>query len=305
MKALTVVLSFLTIFSTFTNLFSKPTQPVNQIIKDKSFVSKFGFLPTAETDEVLRIKTHLEYVEQFLRNKKTEGISATLIENRNNLLNILHQYIVEENFPSNYDYEGQRLPCFIDKNGKICAVGYLIEKSAGRGVAEDINLRHKYDLIMEMNDESVNEWIERSGLTKAECAMIQPGYEYGYDNNPISTSYIIFSSAFIASSLTFSMLNAVNISKETKSIDIPIVGLTVGTAQIIYGAYNYPNKRNNSESEKVLSAVNIGIGASSVILSTIALLSKQKPEQKKVSWNLYPFRIKESAGVGIQFIVLN
>ena len=141
MKALTVVLSFLTIFSTFTNLFSKPTQPVNQIIKDKSFVSKFGFLPTAETDEVLRIKTHLEYVEQFLRNKKTEGISATLIENRNNLLNILHQYIVEENFPSNYDYEGQRLPCFIDKNGKICAVGYLIEKSAGRGVAEDINLR--------------------------------------------------------------------------------------------------------------------------------------------------------------------
>jgi hypothetical protein len=56
-------------------------------------------------------------------------------------------------------------------------VGYLVEKTAGRQLAEDINEKHQYEYISEMNDEIVDNWIANSGLTERECAMIQPTYE--------------------------------------------------------------------------------------------------------------------------------
>jgi hypothetical protein len=95
---------------------------------------------------------------------------------RNHLLDLLHDYWTKAVFPRNYDYKAERKPCFIDKDGTICAVGYLVEQTAGREAAETINFKHKYDVVMEMNDEMVDNWINKSGLTKEECAMIQPTY---------------------------------------------------------------------------------------------------------------------------------
>jgi len=44
------------------------------------------------------------------------------------------------------DYVPDRNPCSsIDRGGQICAVGYLIERSVGRGVAEGIAATHRLD----------------------------------------------------------------------------------------------------------------------------------------------------------------
>jgi len=118
----------------------------------------------------------LEYVEKFLREKNTNGLTKELKMKRVQLLDLLHNYWVSGIFPSNYDYPGIRIPCFIDKDGKICAVGYLIEKTAGIQIAEHINSKHKYQKILEMNDPLVNSWVTTSGLTLGECATIQPDY---------------------------------------------------------------------------------------------------------------------------------
>lgn len=150
--------------------------PINAVIGDISFVKKFDHIPIPATDENLRIQTHLEYAENLLRRQDVSNLSPKLQRRRSHLLDLLHEYWIRGVFPRNYDYKSQRKPCFIDKDGRICAVGYLVEQTAGRDAAETINAKHKYDLIEEMDDEMIDDWIKKSGLTKKEFATIQPQY---------------------------------------------------------------------------------------------------------------------------------
>jgi hypothetical protein len=163
-------------------------QTVNSILGDLSYVQKFGRTPNENTNEQIRIQTHLEFVESILRRRDVSKMPKALRENRNKMLNILHGYWIRAEFPVNYDYAGMRIPCFIDKDSRICAVGYLIEKTAGRAVAEKINTDFKYADIFEMKDPLVENWIASSGLTKLECAMIQPTYEYRNYQEPLAPS---------------------------------------------------------------------------------------------------------------------
>ncbi|HJW28324.1 MAG TPA: T9SS type A sorting domain-containing protein, partial [Saprospiraceae bacterium] len=138
-------------------------------------ISRFGHAPDANTNEDLRIQTHLSYVENLLRQKDVSNLPPAVREKRAHLLDLLHDYWQAGKFPRNFDYTDRR-PCFIDKNNTICAVGYLVEKTAGLEVAEDINKSHQYDDIFDMNDAVVNNWINESGFSKTEIAMIQPDY---------------------------------------------------------------------------------------------------------------------------------
>lgn len=151
---------------------------INPIIGDQSYILKYGEVPNEFTPDQIRIATHLEYAEFVLRSKDVSSMSAEQIQKRTHLLDLLHDYWTRGIFPTNTDETDERRPCFIDHTGTICAVGYLIEQTAGHDVAELINERFMYNEILEMNDPVVINWIEECGLTREECAMIQPGYSY-------------------------------------------------------------------------------------------------------------------------------
>jgi hypothetical protein len=153
-------------------------QPVNAIIGDTSYVLAFGNSPNVETDENVRINTHLAYVEDQLQNKIPNELTPEQRKSRKHLIDLLHNYRVNGIFPRNYDNPGERLPCFIDPDGRVCALGYLIEQTAGRSVAEQINQQHQYEYLLAINEPVVDNWIANSGLTTLECAMIQPTYDY-------------------------------------------------------------------------------------------------------------------------------
>jgi hypothetical protein len=167
--------AIITVLFTLFSLFACG-DPVNAVLGDESFRFYFGKYPDAQTSESLRISTHLRYVELLLLNAPVEHLSADKIRSRMRMLDLLHRYRLRGEFPSNYDHPGERRPCFIDKKNNICAVGYLIEQTAGRALANQINARHQYDLIENMNMPELNAWVEESGLTLQECAMIQPSY---------------------------------------------------------------------------------------------------------------------------------
>jgi hypothetical protein len=84
-------------------------------------------------------------------------------------------YIERGEFPRNHEVQGRR-PHFIDDDGRICAVGYLIEKTAGRATAEAINREHEWDFIGDIR--GIEAWVRASGLTVDELAMIQPSYGF-------------------------------------------------------------------------------------------------------------------------------
>ncbi len=270
-------------------------QTVNAVIGDISFLEKFGNQPNKETNEYIRLQTHLKYVEKILRSKDASNLTKEQKENRLKMLDLLNDYLAAGVFPKNYDYPDQRIPCFIDKDGNICAVGYLIEQTASRQIAEEINSKFKYKNLLAMNDQIVDSWVQSSGLTKEECAMIQPAYGPAPTDNYISPDYGISSSLIGGLNLSFNTINGIQISKGTNNKTVPILGLITGVGQITLGALNYPKEEMSingilvNQSKRNLSLINIGLGTSTLILSSWNLIANRKPKEKSLSWNIYSF----------------
>jgi hypothetical protein len=289
------------------------SQAVNPLIGDISYEKKFGCKPNSLTDNFLRIQTHLEYVEGILRKKDVSHLSVTLQKKRTNILNKLHQYWTKGIFPKNYDYPNQRKPCFIDKDENICAVGYLIEQTTSRQVAESINENYKYDYLLDMDDAVIDQWIVSNGLTKQECAMIQPTYggptpTNSYDN--VSPAYGISSSVISGLNVSLITMNGIQIGKGYKSPAFPIIGLVSGAGQIILGAAMWPTDHYDSwtgitysnNTQKTLCMTNIGIGTSTMILSTINLIINKKRPNATTQWNIYSYpTYNNEVGIGFSF----
>src|SRR4051812_11333295 len=87
---------------------SENRKTINTIIGDISFLEKFGHAPGLITDEELRIKTHLEYVEGDLRHKEVSGLSLELQQRRRQVVDLLRDYWQAGVFPRNYDYRNTR-----------------------------------------------------------------------------------------------------------------------------------------------------------------------------------------------------
>ena len=276
---------------------------VNAIIGDISYVQKFEQLPDENTKEQLRLQTHLTYVEELLQQKDLSQLSARQKNNRAHILRLLHQYRTNGIFPKNYEYQ-ERRPCFIDRDGAICAVGYLIEKTAGREVAEEINARHQYDYLLDMNEEMIAQWAETYGLSLEECAMIQPAYGWvppGGEtvNAPIEKGYGVASGMAIGVNVG---MNILNLSNRFKSINknFSYIGLATGATQLVMGLVNIKEDETqyaivgssrtiSYKSQNNLSYVNIAAGTTTMLTSVFNLLLNNKMKDRRNAFNLYSY----------------
>lgn len=299
MKAITFLLALttVTVFLGYTWGERDSGDTINPLLGDISFVAKFGTSPTASTDEDLRISTHLEHVERLLRNTDVPTLTPDLQARRAHLLDLLRDYRVTGIFPRNHDHPDSRVPCFIDRDGRICAVGYLIERTAGRQVAERINAKHKYDRLLAMNEPIVDDWIAASGLSKEECAMIQPTYgpPPSYNNNYIEPSYGIGTSVLGGINVSLNAINAIQISNGADRNAIAITSLFTGAGSIMYGVGMFPREigmgmyASTNESQKLLSMFNIGLGTTTMILGVWNLAKIEKRNKNAVAWNIYTY----------------
>lgn len=150
---------------------------INAVIGDLSYVDKTGAEPPPGADGDERVRIHLAFVHDLLSRRDISALPHELRQAREDHLARLREYIDAGVFPRNRAYLGENRPCFIDDDGRICAVGYLVERSAGRDVAERINAKFQYSFLGEMKLPELDDWIARSGLSPIELAMIQPEYE--------------------------------------------------------------------------------------------------------------------------------
>ncbi|MFT5822983.1 MAG: hypothetical protein ACI8ZM_004240 [Crocinitomix sp.] len=170
---------YLIILFSSTTLFAK-NQPVNSIIGDKGFEAIMGYHPNSNSNENLRVKCHLLYVSYVLRQKNCTHLSEKQQRKRVKALDLLQQYALAGKYPKNKSEKPARKPCFIDDEGTICAVGYLLESTQGRTVAEAVNNEYQYAEIYDMDVTFIADWAIENGLTLEECAMIQPTYSYDW-----------------------------------------------------------------------------------------------------------------------------
>ncbi|MEJ7601672.1 MAG: hypothetical protein WKG01_27470, partial [Kofleriaceae bacterium] len=147
----------------------------NHHLGDDSFVAAYGRGPRASDREQDRMTAHLVHVRARLASRPPTR--PALAARRSELLGYLDDYIANGQTPVNTQLPW-RSPVFIDEAGAICAVGYLIERSVGRALAERIAREHGHDYLEDIAAQmpDVQAWIGGSGLTLEELASIQPAY---------------------------------------------------------------------------------------------------------------------------------
>ncbi|MEP1304779.1 MAG: hypothetical protein ABJK11_01540 [Balneola sp.] len=275
---------------------------VNEVLGDISFIQKFGVEPEATTKEKLRLTIHLEYVEYKLRSADVTHLSTYLKTKRLQLLDYLKEYIEAESYPMNYHFPERRQSVFIDKNGNICAVGYLVERSVGRPIAEEINSKHKFSSIFDIEGSEFEQWVTESGLTKKELAMIQPAYQPPPNPEPVDKAYDVSTSILVGMNTTLSFINASRAVKGAESKKFPIVGLISGTGQLVLGIVNYPENNSVNKRERKLSLLNIGFGTLTIALSSYNLFKIKESREKSYAVRLKSFSLPQNnSGIGIGF----
>jgi hypothetical protein len=274
----------------------------------------FGKEPTEEIPEQVRIKTHLQYVEGILRNRPVDHLSEKQQRNRFNYLNHLREYYKAGEFPYNDGHPNARRPTFISRDGKICAVGYLIEKSLGREIVERINQKYKYAYITDIDTPVFKHWVESSGFTLRELAMIQPAYgpkvveTVDRTENSIELRYGVGSSVLASANALYHSNNPSNPWLFDDSSTNHWFGLAAGGGSLLLGALNLGNRSYKepigmdfgdpcygfycpplrkvnvtNHTRKAVSIVNMGVGLFTVLRAGYHLIKDTEPEGKTSS----------------------
>lgn len=131
-------------------------------------------VPASLNEENL-LKTHLRMVEESLRQAEPPGMEPEVRANRLKNLDSLHEYWTREASPVN-NLLPYRNPVFIDAENRICAVGYLMQKSGAMDLAVFLSKLNNTIYIRDIKSDAFDEWVRKSGLTLDELAWIQPAY---------------------------------------------------------------------------------------------------------------------------------
>lgn len=150
---------------------------INPVIGDESFVAAFGRLPTTFDDPRTRVVTHVGYAARTLRERDVSQLSQLQRARRMRVLDALDLYVAAGAFPDSETDHGL-LPTFLDPHSNVrCAVAHLVETTAGTAMMVELDRDHHNDYIADLaGDPRFVAWVETSGLTHEELAIIQPSY---------------------------------------------------------------------------------------------------------------------------------
>jgi len=282
---------------------------INAVIGDESYVEKYGMLPVDGIPDSIRIKIHLEYVEQKLRARPVEHLTRQQQTNRINHLNLLREYRKRGEFPHNDGHPAERRPTFIDENGNICAVGYLVEQTLGRETAEALNQHYKYAYLEDIDHPKFENWVEQSGLTKQELAMIQPAYDgrggIVIDDSKVNKNDI--GAVYGTASLLLNSANGLYLSNRSSdpwlfnnNQRFHWYGMATGVSSVVLGSLNLDNGRlstnrgrfcfgpgpcpdfrrvQSNHARTALSAFNIASGAATMVRAGYHLIFNSNSKQ--------------------------
>lgn len=294
----------------FQNQSKKQIQPINQVMGDAGYEYFYGKKPDTKTLDWVRIQAHLHYVEETLHQKNVATLSESQRENRKTALALLKNYWQRGSFPSNYDYQNERKPCFLDRDKVICAVGYLIQQTKGDAVVAEINQRYQYATIDDMQMPEIAAWATEYGFSLKELCMIQPTYApTPYENAYIDPKYGGWSAVVTGVGLSTNILNTMHLYKGNTHLAPSIIGIASGLTSFTMGAVKlksaYPIIGSGlGNASRNLAFFNLGFGAFTTSMSAFSLFA-HKPKDKRTSFHLYngaTIAQKPVLGLGINHV---
>ncbi len=132
-------------------------------------------LGPVEADRV-RLRQHFREVEQELLSADVSKLSPEQKRERQKNIERLRRYARAGVFPHNTGFPDKRVPFFIDRDGRACAVGALMIESGAKKLAEQISKNENNARVPDIKTSGLAQWVGKSGLTVEECTRIQPTY---------------------------------------------------------------------------------------------------------------------------------
>jgi hypothetical protein len=105
-----------------------------------------------------------------------EHWSTILRLNRALQLERLRQYARRGSFPINEHHSWGPFPIFVDRHDTACAVGHLMRESGWNDAVKEIARHNLHVYVPDVHDGPLVWWVQLSGLTQEEAALIQPAY---------------------------------------------------------------------------------------------------------------------------------
>jgi hypothetical protein len=95
--------------------------------------------------------------------------------------------------------------------------------------------------------------------------------------------YLVSTSIISALNTTVTTWNIIKLRNVDKHKSNAAFGIISGTMQTVYGAFHIPS---TNKDDKLLTTVNIGLGLTTILISTIRLVRKNSPKEDNVTFNL-------------------
>jgi hypothetical protein len=216
---------------------------------------------SARAAEVMRLERHFDSVDVELRSRDVSALNATQRANRAQLVGWLRDYRNAGRFPVN-DKFTQPTPFFRDKDGVLCAMAYLIDRSGRSDIVDKVAATRNNAYIRQLADDpALISWLDSWGLSVAEAGRIQPSYGGGGliddDDDVVDSDVALGAIGLGGASLA---MTAVNIVKPSTASGL--VGVLAGVSAIIFGAVNLDDDEYSGNDQ--VGAVTIGLGALSL-----------------------------------------
>ena len=103
------------------------------------------------------------------------GLTRAQRERRAANIAVLGEYRARGHYPRNTEFPGRRVPYFMDSEGTLCALPYLMARSGERDLVVRVAATHNNSYVGDLAGEpELLRWLEREGLTLEDAARIQP-----------------------------------------------------------------------------------------------------------------------------------
>src|SRR5215471_6776541 len=116
-----------------------------------------------------RVQRRFRRVESWLNSRDVSNMPPVLQRSRATMLDHLRTYYRRGIFPRNYDHAAYR-PAFIDRQGRVCAVAYLLIQSGHEPLARRVAAEANAAYVRELDFPEFDAWATQSGLSKAELS---------------------------------------------------------------------------------------------------------------------------------------
>ncbi len=119
---------------------------------------------------------HFANVLHRLQARAPRGLTRSQSRARREVVDQLARYRARGVFPTNRLFRGFN-PTFIDTDGTRCAVAHLLDRTGEASLAQEIARTHNFERVRSLLVfDELRSWVERSGLSADEAALIQPSY---------------------------------------------------------------------------------------------------------------------------------